>query len=162
MNAETMMKEYKNMKKELTILKFQLGQFKGVSEEDIILSMQLSHPDGDERVQTSTLSDKTAKVAMNYRQIIERENDEWFNFLWERYKKMHEEVTFFEESVRNLSGNLPTLIMKMVSGESTWDDLAVEYDISRRSIGNYKKKAIAELNKAYQLRESCVQEFILS
>jgi len=162
MNAETMMKEYQNMKKELTILKFQLGQFKGISEEDMIQSMQLSHPDGDERVQTSTLSDKTAKVAMNYRQIIERENDGWFNFLWERYRKMHEEVTFFEESVRNLSGNLPTLIMKMVSGESTWDDLAVEYDISRRSIGNYKKKAIAELNKAYQLRESCVQEFILS
>ncbi len=162
MRAENMMKEYKNMKKELTILEFQLGQFKGISEEDMIQSMQLSHPDGDERVQTSTLSDKTAKVAMNYRQIIERENDAWFDFLWERHRKMTEEVEFFEGSVRNLSGILPDLIMKMVSGESTWDDLAAEYDISRRSIGNYKKKAITELNKAYQVRESCVQEFILS
>jgi hypothetical protein len=162
MRAETMMQEYQNMKKELTILKFQLGQFKGASEEDVILSMQLSHPNGDEKVQTSILSDKTAKVAMNYRQIIERENDEWFNFLWERHRKVNEEMNFFEESVRNLSGILPIFIMKMVSGESTWDDLAAEYDISRRSVGNYKKKAIAELNKAYQLREGCVQEFILS
>lgn len=162
MRAETMMKEYKNMKKELTILKFQLGQFKGVSEEDMILYMQLSHSGGEERVQTSTLSDKIAKVAMNYRSIVERENDEWFNFLWERYRKMTEEVNFFEESVRNLSGILPTLIIKMVSGESTWDDLAAEYNISRRSIGNYKKKAISELNNAYELRDSCVQEFILS
>ena len=89
MRAETMMKEYKTMKKELTILQFQLGQFKGVSEEDMILSMQLSHPDGDERVQTSTLSDKTAKVAMNYRQIMEKQNDEWFNFLCYRQRKMN-------------------------------------------------------------------------
>lgn len=162
MRAETMMNEYKNMKKELTILEFQLGQFKGISKEDMIQSMQLSHQDGDERVQTSTLSDKTAKVAMNYKKIIERENDEWFYFLWERYRKMKEEVDFFEASVKHLSGILPNLIMAMVSEDTTWDDIAAEYDISRRSVGNYRKKAIRELNDAYQLRDSCVQEFILS
>ena len=81
MTAEIMMKEYSSMKKELSILEYQLQQFKGVDENDIIMSMQFSHQEGD-RVQTSTLSDKTASIAMNYRKIMKQENDEWFDFLW--------------------------------------------------------------------------------
>ena len=64
MTAEVMMKEYKNMKKELTVTEFQLRQFQGVSEQDMIDSMLYSHQEG-ERAQTSTLSDKTAKTALD-------------------------------------------------------------------------------------------------
>lgn len=45
MTAEVMMKEYKNMKKELTVTEFQLRQFQGVSEQDMIDSM-LEVPEG--------------------------------------------------------------------------------------------------------------------
>ena len=41
MTAEVMMKEYRNMKKELTVTEFQLRQFQGVSEQDMIDSMLL-------------------------------------------------------------------------------------------------------------------------
>ena len=76
MTAEVMMKEYKNMKKELTVTEFQLRQFQGVSEQDMIDSILYSHQEG-ERVQTSTLSDKTANIAIKYKAAMERENDEW-------------------------------------------------------------------------------------
>ena len=56
MTADAMMKEYKNMKKELTVTEFQLRQFQGVSEQDMIYSMLYSHQEG-ERVQTSIGSD---------------------------------------------------------------------------------------------------------
>ncbi|MFR8846433.1 MAG: hypothetical protein ACLVGL_16230 [Waltera sp.] len=46
MTAEVMMKEYKNMKKELTVTEFQLRQFQGVSEQDMIDSMLYSHQEG--------------------------------------------------------------------------------------------------------------------
>jgi aconitase A len=162
MRAEQMINEYKSMKKELGILEFQLSQFKGLTEDDIILSMQLSHPDGDERVQTSILSDKTAKVAMNYRQIMERENDEWYKFLWERYKKMTEEVTFFESSVKKLSGVFPELIMDLLDDDITWDEMMVKYHISRTTISKYRKKAILELNEQYEIRDRQIESFILS
>lgn len=162
MRAEQMMNEYKSMKKELGILEFQLSQFKGLTEDDIILSMQLSHPDGDERVQTSTLSDKTAKVAMNYRKIMERENDEWYKFLWERYKKMTEEVTFFESSVQKLSGVFPELIMDLLDDDITWDEMMIKYHISRTTISKYRKRAIMELNEQYEIRDRQIESFILS
>lgn len=162
MRAETMMKEYKTMKKELTILEFQLGQFKGVSEEDMILSMQLSHPDGDERVQTSTLSDKTAKVAMNYKKIVERENDEWFDFLWKRYYRIKEELEFFESSIKELSGVLPEVIMDLLDEDTTWDNMMNKYHVSRNMISKYKKSAMKELNERYQIRDMQIESFILS
>ena len=81
MTAEVMMKEYKNMKKELTVTEFQLRQFQGVSEQDMIDSMLYSHQEG-ERVQTSTLSDKTANIAVKYKAAMERENDEWYLFMY--------------------------------------------------------------------------------
>lgn len=162
MRAETMMKEYKTMKKELTILQFQLGQFKGVSEEDMILSMQLSHPDGDERVQTSTLSDKTAKVAMNYRQIMEKQNDEWFNFLWDRYQRISGEIAFFEHIVSELEGVLPGIIMDLLDDDITWDCMMSKYNVSHAMIGKYRKTALQELNKQYELRDLQTEAYILS
>ena len=48
MTAEVMMKEYKNMKKELTVTEFQLRQFQGVSEQDMIDSMLYSHQERSE------------------------------------------------------------------------------------------------------------------
>lgn len=162
MKAEMMMKEYRQMKMELQVTEMQLSRFTGVSENDIISSMVFSHPDNEERVQTSTLSDKTAKVAMNYRKVMERENDEWYDFLLKRYRKLSEEISFFEESVRRLPGCLPEIIMDLLGEDATWDEVAVRHHISRRTVGNYRKQAIKELDAMYAVRESCVADYMLS
>jgi hypothetical protein len=124
--------------------------------------MAFSHPDNDERVQTSSLSDKTAKIALNYKKVMERENDEWYDFLLDRHRKLSEEISFFEDSVRNLRSVPPQFVMDMVSGEDTWEDLATKYHISRRSVGNYRKMAVKELDVMYGLREKCMAEYMLS
>lgn len=162
MRAEAMFKEYGIMKKELTVLQFQMSQFKGVDENDIILSMQFSHPEGGDRVQTSNISDKTASVAMNYKKIAELENDEWFNYLWNRYRYISEEVAFFESSVAALPDILPNLIMDMLEKSETWDDLMYKYNIGRSTISKYKKRAIALLDEVYELRDRQTEAYILS
>ena len=162
MRAEAMFKEYGIMKKELTVLQFQMSQFKGVDENDIILSMQFSHPEGGDRVQTSNISDKTASVAMNYKKIAARENDEWFSYLWNRYRYISEEVAFLESSVAALPDILPNLIMDMLEKSETWDDLMYKYNIGRSTISKYKKRAIALLDEVYELRDRQTEAYILS
>lgn len=76
MRAEEVLNKYQELKKEQAVLKFQLSRFKGITEDDIIESMTFSHADG-ERVQTSGVSDKTGKIAVNYKKIADWENDEW-------------------------------------------------------------------------------------
>ena len=116
MTAETMMKEYRSLKRELSVTGFQLQRFEGISEHEMIESMLYSHHEG-ERVQTSTLSDKTASIAVNYRNIMERENDGWYQYLFNRYLYLSEEIDFFERSVSALSGQLPGVVMDLVEGE---------------------------------------------
>ncbi len=162
MKAETMMKEYRQMKMELQVTKMQLSRFQGVSENEVISSMTFSHPDDSDRVQTSTLSDKTAKTALNYRKVMERENDEWYSFLLKRCRKLSDEIAFFEECVQGLSGSLPEIVMNLLEDGATWDEIAARHHVSRRTVGNYRKMALKELNVMYELRESCTVDYMLS
>ena len=149
------------MKRELQITEFQLSRFKGVDENDIIEAMQFSHPEG-ERVQTSTLSDKTAKVAINYKNIVERENDEWFDFLFHRYEYLKEELDFFTDSVSKLSGVLSGVVTDLLDDDMTWDIMTSKYHVSRTMISKYKKNAIKELDAMYEMRDRQTEAYILS
>lgn len=161
MTAERMFKEYKNLKKEQGILLFQLEQFSGIEESDVIDSMMFGHADDNDRVQTSNRSDKTASVAINYKSVMDRENDEWFGFLWNRYQAVVEELKFFEHSVASLDGILPELVMDLVRGELTWETMEQKYNVSHAMIGKYRKTAMKELDFLYELRDKQTEAFIL-
>lgn len=72
---EKIIKEYHRMKKERNCLEHQIRNFKGISEKEIIDSMNFHSPEG-ERVQTSNISNKPASIALNYREKMERINQE--------------------------------------------------------------------------------------
>lgn len=162
MRADTMLKEYETMKKRLSVAEFQLSQFEGVSESDVIHSMTLAHPQEGERVQTSNISDKTASVALNYRQVMERENREWFNYLLKEYRYISEELSFFESCVKSLPDNLPSLVMDLINKENTWDEIATKYSIARSTITKYRKRAIMMIDEMYELRDKQTEAYILS
>lgn len=162
MTAEVMFRDYKTLKHELSILEFQLGRFQGVEESDIIHSMQFSHREGEERVQKSGISDRTAMTAMNFRKVMEWENDEWFDYLLNRYRFVKEEIEFFEHGVSKLSGVLSGVIMDLLNGEMTWDGIASKYHVNRSMIPKYKKTAIKELDTGYELRDRQTETYILS
>ena len=161
MRAEDVFRDYPNMKKELSILEFQLQQFQGIDEKDLITAMSFSHPEGDDRVQTSTLSDKTAAIAITYKKAAERENDEWFDFLWNRYNYLKEETEFFEHGIRSLDEILASIMTDLLTGDLSWDEIQSKYSISRMMITRYKKKAMSNLQNLYNLREKQVADYIL-
>lgn len=80
METEKLFKEYRNWKKDMGLLEFELSRFEGVPYEDVIRSMCLSQPQG-ERVQGGGTSDKTGNAAVKYRQVKERLDDDWFDYL---------------------------------------------------------------------------------
>lgn len=87
MNMDKLFKEYGNWKRDLGILEFELSRFQGVPYDDVIESLCFSNPQGD-RVQTSGVSDKTGKAAIIYRQVKNRMDDDWFDYLMERHKSI--------------------------------------------------------------------------
>ncbi|MDD3338048.1 MAG: hypothetical protein PHS82_04240 [Lachnospiraceae bacterium] len=161
MDVEKLFKEYTNWKRDIGLLEFELSRFQGVPYEDVIESLCFSRPEGD-RVQTSGFSDKTGKTAIIYRQVKERLDDEWFDYLVERYESLNGDLEFFEYAIGQLSGKLPEVIWDMVIEQMTWRELSGKYDVSETMIAKYRKKAISELTVIYQIREQTAERYLLS
>ena len=161
MDVERIFKEYREWKRNLALLEFELGRFQGIPYEDVIESLCFSKPQG-ERVQTSGTSDKTGMTAMVYRQVKERLDDEWFDFLLGRYKQIKEEMDFLEYAIRQLSGRLPEIIWDMIIKQVSWQELMIKYNVSHAMVGKYRKKAVEELKRIYELRGHQTDSYLLS
>ena len=161
MRAEDMFDQYKKMRQELSMIAYQLSHFSGISEKDIIECLTFSHPEG-EKVQTSDISRKTEAIAIKLRDLVAKENNEWYNYLLKRYEFLDNEISFFEHCVRERGEKKSDILFELLDGDLTWNDIADEYGVSRSLLGVYRKQAIKEINKRYRLREEQELAFLLS
>lgn len=157
---ELLMKTYPDKRLELKVMEIQLRNFAGISENEVIDSMMFTQPEG-ERVQTSGVSDKTASIALSYREKRDRINREWYEYLFHRYEELKEELEFFEKAIGQLSGYLPGLMHDLVIQHDTWDTVMQNYHISRKMVAKCRKKAIVELERIYEMRDGRVQDYML-
>lgn len=145
---EKLIAEYPDMVRDRKCLAYQIAHFRGLSAEEVIESMYTPRQDG-ERVQTSSLSDKTAQIAMSYRERLNRMNREWYEHLEWRLQCVSDELDFFESAIRALSGELSSVMVCLVLDGMTWDATADALHMSRANIGKLRKKAILELDMLY-------------
>lgn len=149
------------MKTELRCLEHQIKNFKGISETEMIESMNFCSPEG-ERVQTSNISNKPASIALNYHARMEEINREWYEHLEKRYLMLSEDVRFFEAALTALSGYLPDFMTDMVVHGCTWDYLCEHYHISRTMVAKNRRKAIMELEELYRKHDDEMVSYMLS
>ena len=159
--VEKIMRDYRLMVRERICLENQIRNFQGITEEEMIDSLHFSQSD-EERVQASCVSDKTARIAVSYREKMNKINKEWQAHLEKKLIVITEEMDFFESAVFSLSGNLPEFVSDMVIKGLTWDDLAVKYHISRTMVAKNRKRAIRELETLYAIHDREMAEYILS
>lgn len=153
MRAEQMIMTYPAMKKELEVLAFEIEQFKGIDEDDMIEAMVFRQHHDLDRVQTSGTSDRTFSTAINYKKAVDRENKERLKFLMDRYWYVREELEFFERCVLLLPEELKNLMTGFLFEGKTWDAMEAEMHISRRTVGNYRNRAVRALNESYRMRD---------
>ena len=92
---------------------------------------------------------------------MERENDEWYSFLFHRYMFLKEELDFFEHAVNGLDERHRSIITDLLDEDMTWDIMMERYHVSHTMIGKYRKAALKELDKQYELRDRQVEAFVL-
>ena len=120
---EALIRDYQKNKMELKCLEHQIRNFRGISENEMIDTMYFTQPEG-ERVQTSGVSDKTAKIAMSYRERMDAMNEEWYQHLEKQYFALAEEISFFESAVKALPGKMGEIMQDMIFSQASWDELA--------------------------------------
>ncbi len=159
--VEKLISEYPQMVSQKKCLAYQLAHFRGLSPEDVIISMYTAHHEG-ERVQTSGTSDKTAQIALNYESRMLRLNREWYEHLEKELVELTDELNFFEGALRALPGNLSQIMWDLVVEGMTWDAVADIHHMSRANVGKIRRRAIRELDKLYAIRESSASEYLLN
>ena len=159
--VEKIINKYPMMVRERDQLKRQLNSQQFLSVEDLISAMSFSHPEGD-RVQSSDLSDKTAKIAMVYQEKLDKINTELIEPMQKKYNLLNEEITFFESAVEQLPEELADIIKALYFDKIGWDVIEYDYYMSRKTICNYRKRAIDSLVRIYQKRASSMEAALLS
>ena len=158
---EALIRDYQKNKMELKCLEHQIRNFRGISENEMIDTMYFTQPEG-ERVQTSGVSDKTAKIAMSYRERMDAMNEEWYQHLEKQYFSLAEEISFFESAVKALPGKMGEIMQDMIFSQASWDELADKHFVGRTTIWRYRQKAIDELVVLYEKHEAEMTAYMLS
>ncbi|MGN1415119.1 MAG: hypothetical protein ACI4WY_12825 [Anaerovoracaceae bacterium] len=158
---EALIRDYQKDKMELKCLEHQIRNFRGISENEMIDTMYFTQPEG-ERVQTSGVSDKTAKIAMSYRERMDAMNEEWYQHLEKQYYALAEEISFFESAVKALPGKMGEIMQDIVFSQTSWEELADKYYVSRSTVWRYRQKAVDELVVLYEKHEAEMTAYMLS
>ena len=158
---EALIRDYQKNKMELKCLEHQIRNFRGISENEMIDTMYFTQPEG-ERVQTSGVSDKTAKIAMSYRERMDAMNEEGYQHREKQYFALAEEISFFESAVKALPGKMGEIMQDMIFSQASWDELADKHFVGRTTIWRYRQKAIDELVVLYEKHEAEMTAYMLS
>ena len=158
---EALIRDYQKNKMELKCLEHQIRNFRGISENEMIDTMYFTQPEG-ERVQTSGVSDKTAKIAMSYRERMDAMNEEWYQHLEKQYFTLLEEISFFESAVKALPGKMGEVMQDMIFSQTSWEELAEKHYVSRSTVWRCRQKAIDELVALYEKHEAELTAYMLS
>ena len=157
--VEKIIKEYPQMAREVERLDKQIKSCEFISADELIITMAFSHPDG-ERVQSSNLSDKTAKIAISYQRKLDCINEELVMPMIKRKEALEEEISFFEDSVNHLPEDILE-ISQAIFG-MTWEEAESCFYTNSWGIRNCRKRAIDCLVRSYQIRASQTEAFLFS
>jgi len=150
-DVDKLLINYHELKRSLGLLGFKIENYEmyRISTERTIEEMTFTSPQG-ERVSTSGVTDKTARIALKYKNVTEDYNEEHLAELEERYKARKYELDILERCISLLTKELSGLITDMVINGMGVDVLSVKYDMSRTSIQRRYKKAVKEITGMYQ------------
>lgn len=160
--AERLFMNYEVMQKEVRLLRHQLENFVGITEEEMIDTMVFGGQSDEPRVTMTKRHDRTETIALSFREKTAAANRELYQFLSDRYIKLIQDMAFFETAIKQLPEELSTFVVDLVVEGESWDNLMVKYHISRSSITRWKKRAIKELDGIYQLKEQQLADYLLS
>ena len=158
---EELIRDYPQMIVEKRCLANQLAHFKGLSADEVIESMYTPHEEG-ERVQTSNISDKTAQIALNYRERMERINREWYEHLEQQLRLLTDELSFFEAALHSLPDGMAEVMGDLISTQMTWDAVAAKHHMSRANLGKIRKRSIALMDALYTAHDQETAAYLLS
>jgi len=144
-----MLENYREKKSSLNLLKLELERFHGITQDEMIESLNLLKGDGD-LVQTSEVSDKTAKIAISYREIAGKLNDAATNEILKDAATLEYDINFLENVVECLSPRNCEIIKDIYFNQLPASDVAHKHNMSERWLSEVRKRSIKKIVSQYE------------
>lgn len=147
---ELMFREYRNKERDIKLLRQRLMDMTCISDEEVIETMVFSSPEG-EYVQSSGISDKTATIAMHFRDQQERLNKDMVGLITRKICSLVDELRLFDYAVALLPTRQAEIVRHLVKNGDDWETTMQELEISRRTLQRERQNAIDGLEHMYSL-----------
>ncbi|GAA0741618.1 hypothetical protein [Clostridium oceanicum] len=152
--VEYLLKNYKEILKDIDQLKFEYESFKDITQDEFIESLNFSSRKNDEfniKIQENKVQDKTSKIALVYSESLKRINKENKEEIYKMIKATELEITRLNYCINRLDQKLKAVIKELFLEKSTWNKTALKCSISEKTLSKYKNKGIDEIAKMFEL-----------
>lgn len=152
--VEYLLKNYHQIKREIEMLKPLLNQDIYESMEETIEGMVFKTSQ-EEKVQSTKVSDKTASIALTYRQENERENLKEKRDLEKVIKGNERELLQLEQVIETLSSQYNKVIKGIYIKRQSRKQLCSQLFISENTLNRYRKKGVEEMVRVFEGYLNC-------
>lgn len=148
--VESLLKNYNEIQRHLDRLNFEIERFSGLDYEQVIETMNYAAPE-EERVQSSSISDKSGRLALSYKEYTNKLNADVVALALEYYTQK-DELDVLDYCINLLDPKLSEIITDMFVNKMTWDEMSYKYHVSRTMLSKYRKKGINSIASLFQLK----------
>lgn len=153
--VEYLLKNYNEILKDIEQLKFEYNAFKDIEANEVIESLNYSSA-GEERIQTSSISDKTCKIALIYNEAAKRMNKESREEIYKMIKAIELEIARLDYCIDRLEPQIKEVIKEVFIQKYSWSDVCRKNSISEKTLNKYRKKGIEEIVSMFDLRRLAI------
>ena len=148
--VEYLFENYNEILKDIEQLKFELETYENLVPEEIIDAMNFSSGN-DERVSSSTPTDKTCKIALIYSEVSKRMNNEAKEEIRKMIVASEYEIRKLDYCIARLEPKIRDVIKNIYINKMAWLVISKNLYISENTISKYKRKGIDEVTQMYNM-----------
>lgn len=145
-----LLKNHTRMVREITSLRFELKNFVKVGDDEIIEGMALSHQMGD-GIRSGCISNKTADVALRYREVADRVNEEAYKAVIHRLNALETAIERLDFYLGQLDKTQTEVLQGYYFERRTWREMQERMDMATKSLRRIRDAAVASLTEQYVL-----------
>ena len=145
-----LLKNHSRMAREAATLRFELKNFVKVGDDEIIEEMALSHRMGD-GIRSGRVSDKTADVALRYREVAEQVNEETYKAVVHRLCALETAIERLDFYLAQLDKTQAEVLQGYYFERRTWREMQERIDLATKSLRRIRDTAVASLAEQYAL-----------
>ena len=153
--VEYLLKNYNEILKDIEQLKFEYKTFIDIEPNEVIESLNFSS-NSEERIQTSSISDKTCKIALIYGEATKRMNKESREEILKMMKATEIEMERLDYCIERLEPQVKEVIRKIFMESLQWKDICSKNSISEKTLNKYREKGIEDIILMFDLRRLVV------